>query len=92
LQKLGLYRDKGWKFTTFTKIGVITVATAKVAEVTTSVNLVKSVTMNCPELKQIVENNNLRKVITAEINKNGIEAGLKLAKEKSFKALPTIVK
>ena len=92
LQTLSLYKAKGWKFTTYTKIGLLTVAAAKLGEVTTAVNLVKAVTLQCPELKATIASNQVRKEIAAEINKNGLEAGLKMAKEKSYKALPAIVK
>lgn len=91
VETLKLYAAKGWKFKTFTKIGVLTVANEKVKEVTTSVRLVKEFTLACPELKQLVANNVLRAQIATEIRANGIDAGLKLAKEKSYKALPAIV-
>lgn len=92
LQTLNLYKAKGWKFMTYTKLGVLEVCKAKLAEVTTQVNLVKEITFKCPELSKVIEANELRKEIAKEIKDKGIEAGIKLAKEKSFKALPTINK
>lgn len=90
LEVLGLFTAKGWKFKTFTKIGILEVAKQRVKEVTTAVNLVKQITLKCPELQKLVANNQLRSEIAKEIKEKGIEAGIKLAKEKNFKALPTI--
>ena len=90
LETLKLYTAKGWKFTTFTKVGILAVAGEKLKEVTSTVNLVKQITMKCPEFVALVEQNQLRKEVADVIKKDGLEAGLKVAKEKSLKGLPAI--
>lgn len=89
---LQVYTSKGWKFKTMTKKGILTVAGEKLREVTTSVRLIKAITLDCPELKNLVANNKNRVLVAKEIEDKGIQAGLKLAKELSFKQLPAITK
>lgn len=89
---LSIYRSKGWKFTTYTKKGILTVADEKLKEVTTKLRVIKAVTLACPELKDLVQGNKNRVLIAAKIETEGLEAGIKLAKELSYKQLPAIQK